>query len=102
MATGCLSSPNMPRIDGIDRFEGATYHTGQWPREAVDFTGLRVGVIGTGSSAIQSIPLIARQAERLFVFQRTPNYAVPAHNAPLDPDDTIVPPRLEHLTIDAR
>ena len=86
MATGCLSSPNMPRIDGIDRFEGATYHTGQWPREAVDFTGLRVGVIGTGSSAIQSIPLIARQAERLFVFQRTPNYAVPAHNAPLDPD----------------
>ena len=86
MATGCLSSPNMPRIDGIDRFEGATYHTGQWPHEAVDFTGQRVGVIGTGSSAIQSIPLIARQAERLFVFQRTPNYAVPAHNAPLDPD----------------
>jgi len=86
MATGCLSSPNMPRIDGIDRFQGTTYHTGQWPHEAVDFTGLRVGVIGTGSSAIQSIPLIARHAERLLVFQRTPNYAVPAHNAPLDPD----------------
>jgi len=86
MATGCLSSPNMPKIDGIDQFEGATYHTGQWPHEAVDFTGQRVGVIGTGSSAIQSIPLIARQAEHVFVFQRTPNYAVPAHNAPLDPD----------------
>ena len=86
MATGCLSSPNMPKIDGIDRFEGATYHTARWPHEAVDFTGQRVGVIGTGSSAIQSIPLIARQAGHLVVFQRTPNYAVPAHNAPLDPD----------------
>jgi cation diffusion facilitator CzcD-associated flavoprotein CzcO len=86
MATGCLSSPNLPKIDGIDRFEGVTYHTGRWPHEAVDFNGQRVGVIGTGSSAIQSIPLIARQAEHLFVFQRTPNYTVPAHNAPLDPD----------------
>ena len=86
MATGCLSSPNMPAIDGLDRFEGARYHTGQWPHEAVDFTGQRVGVIGTGSSAIQSIPPIARQAAHLSVFQRTPNYTVPAHNAPLDPD----------------
>ena len=86
MATGCLSSPNMPKIDGIDRFEGATYHTGRWPHEAVDFTGLRVGVIGTGSSAIQSLPLIARQASHVLVFQRTPNYTVPAHNRPLDPD----------------
>jgi cyclohexanone monooxygenase len=86
MATGCLSAPNMPRIEGIDSFEGATYHTGEWPHEDIDFTGQRVAVIGTGSSAIQSIPLIAQQAEHLFVFQRTPNYAVPAHNAPLDPD----------------
>ena len=84
MATGCLSSPNIPIVDGIDRFEGATYHTGHWPHEVVDFSGQRVGVIGTGSSAIQSIPLIARQAMHLFVFQRTPNYTVPAHNAPLD------------------
>jgi cyclohexanone monooxygenase len=85
MATGCLSAANVPDIDGIDDFAGPTYHTGQWPREGVDFTGLRVGVIGTGSSAVQSIPLIAEQAERVIVFQRTPAYAVPAHNHPLDP-----------------
>ncbi|HSA81607.1 MAG TPA: NAD(P)/FAD-dependent oxidoreductase [Geminicoccaceae bacterium] len=86
MATGCLSSPNRPHIEGVERFEGRAYHTGDWPHEGVDFTGLRVGVIGTGSSAIQAIPLIARQARQLFVFQRTPNYAVPAQNAPLDPE----------------
>jgi cyclohexanone monooxygenase len=86
MATGCLSSPNMPKFEGLDRFEGAIYHTGRWPHEEVDFTGQRVAVIGTGSSAIQSIPLIAQQAAQLFVFQRTPNYAVPAHNASLEPD----------------
>jgi cation diffusion facilitator CzcD-associated flavoprotein CzcO len=85
MATGCLSSTNLPDFEGPDRFEGAWYHTGRWPHEGVDFTGLRVGVIGTGSSAVQSIPLIARQTAHLFVFQRTPNYVVPAHNAPLDP-----------------
>jgi cation diffusion facilitator CzcD-associated flavoprotein CzcO len=85
MATGCLSSTNVPDFDGLDRFRGARYHTGNWPHEGVDFTGLRVGVIGTGSSAVQSIPLIARQAVHLFVFQRTPNYVVPAHNGPLDP-----------------
>jgi cation diffusion facilitator CzcD-associated flavoprotein CzcO len=86
MATGCLSSTNLPRLPGIDRFAGATYHTGRWPHEGVDFTGKRVGVIGTGSSAIQSIPLIAEQAAHLFVFQRTPNYSIPAHNGPLDPE----------------
>jgi cyclohexanone monooxygenase len=86
MATGCLSLPNRPKIEGIEHFAGATYHTGRWPHEAVDFTGQRVGVIGTGSSAIQSIPQIARQADRLLVFQRTPNYSVPAHNGPLDPE----------------
>jgi cyclohexanone monooxygenase len=83
LATGCLSSTNLPDFPGRDDFRGATYHTGRWPHEPVDFTGLRVGVIGTGSSAIQSIPLIAKQAQQLTVFQRTPNYSIPAHNAPL-------------------
>ena len=85
MATGCLSSANTPDFEGLERFRGAIYHTGRWPHEGVDFTGQRVGVIGTGSSAIQSIPLIAQEARHLFVFQRTPNYSVPAHNALLDP-----------------
>jgi cyclohexanone monooxygenase len=86
MATGCLSDAQLPAIKGRETFEGRWYHTGRWPHEGVDFTGQRVGVIGTGSSAIQSIPIIARQAAHLVVFQRTPNYSVPAHNAPLDPD----------------
>ena len=86
MATGCLSSTNMPAFPGLGSFQGKSYHTGAWPHEPVDFTGKRVGVIGTGSSAIQSIPIIARQASELVVFQRTANYSVPAHNAPLDPD----------------
>ncbi|MBT3536948.1 MAG: NAD(P)/FAD-dependent oxidoreductase [Rhodospirillaceae bacterium] len=84
MATGCLSSANMPKFEGLDSFRGDTYHTGHWPHEDVDFTGKRVGVIGTGSSAIQSIPIMAEQATQLTVFQRTPNYMVPAHNAPMD------------------
>jgi cyclohexanone monooxygenase len=86
MATGCLSAAQIPRFPGLETFEGKHYHTGHWPHEGVDFTGRRVAVIGTGSSAIQSIPIIAEQAAHLFVFQRTPNFAVPAHNAPLDPD----------------
>jgi cyclohexanone monooxygenase len=84
MATGCLSTANVPNIEGRDSFAGDRYHTGHWPHEGVDFSGQRVGIIGTGSSAIQSIPLIARQAEHLYVFQRTPNYSVPAWNGPLD------------------
>jgi len=84
MATGCLSSAQVPRFDGLESFEGARYHTGHWPREGVDFTGQRVGIIGTGSSAIQSIPIIARQAAHLLVFQRTPNFSIPARNGPLD------------------
>jgi cyclohexanone monooxygenase len=84
-AMGCLSSPNTPRIEGLADFQGPTYHTGNWPHEGVDFTGKTVGVIGTGSSAIQSIPIMARQAKHLSVFQRTANYTVPAHNKPLDP-----------------
>jgi len=85
MATGCLSSTNMPALEGLESIEGETYHTGHWPHRQVDFSGKRAGVIGTGSSAVQSIPIIAAQAEELFVFQRTANYSVPAHNAPLDP-----------------
>ena len=84
-ATGCLSAANQPEFEGINDFEGAIYHTGKWPHEGVDFTGQRVGVIGTGSSAVQSIPIIAQQASQLTVFQRTPNYSVPARNQPLDP-----------------
>lgn len=86
MATGCLSDAKVPQFPGVDSFEGATYHTGRWPHEGVDFTGLRVGIVGTGSSGIQSIPLIAEQAEHLYVFQRTPNFSIPARNGQLDPD----------------
>ncbi len=83
LATGCLSSPNRPRLAGEQRFAGTILHTGRWPHEPVDFTGRRVAVIGTGSSAVQAIPVIARHAARLTVFQRTATYAVPAHNRPL-------------------
>ena len=84
MATGPLSSANLPDIPGRDSFAGPVYHTGQWPHAPVDFTGLRVAVVGTGSSAVQSIPVIARQARQLTVFQRTATYSVPAYNQPLD------------------
>jgi cation diffusion facilitator CzcD-associated flavoprotein CzcO len=84
MATGCLSSAQVPEFPGRETFAGRWYHTGHWPHEGVDFTGQRVGVIGTGSSAIQSIPIIARQAAHLYVFQRTPNFSIPARNASLD------------------
>ena len=76
-----------PGIPGLDTFGGETYHTAHWPHDDVDFTGKRVAVIGTGSSGIQSIPIIAEQAEHLYVFQRTPNYSVPAGNRPLDSDE---------------
>ncbi|WP_214404386.1 flavin-containing monooxygenase [Pseudonocardia lacus] len=82
MATGCLSVPKEVDIAGADRFRGEVYFTSRWPHEGVDFTGKRVGVIGTGSSGIQSIPLIAAQASELTVFQRTPNFSIPAHNGP--------------------
>ena len=85
MATGCLSSTNTPDFKGIDSFKGEAYHTGSWPHEGVDFTGKRVGIIGTGSSGIQATPVIAAQAAHLTVFQRTPNFSVPAHNKPMDP-----------------
>ncbi len=86
MATGCLSTARVPDFPGVDRFGGKTYHTGYWPHEPVDFTGLRVAVIGTGSSAIQAIPVIARQAAHITVFQRTPNYSIPSRNRPMTPD----------------
>jgi cyclohexanone monooxygenase len=85
MATGNLSTPRTPSHPGLERFAGSWYHTGLWPHQGVDFTGLRVGVIGTGSSGVQSIPIIAKQAKHLYVFQRTANFSLPARNAPMDP-----------------
>ncbi len=85
LATGCLSSANRPGIAGLDSFGGDVYHTGEWPHDGVDFAGKRVAVIGTGSSGIQSIPIIATEAAHLTVFQRTAAYTVPARNEPLDP-----------------
>jgi cyclohexanone monooxygenase len=82
-ATGSLSSASVPDIPGLSRFEGNTYHTGHWPPEGVDLRGRRVGVIGTGSSGIQLIPALADEVENLFVFQRSPNFSVPAPNRPL-------------------
>ena len=86
MATGNLSTPRTPNIKGIDSFKGKTHHTGLWPHQGVDFSGLRVGVIGTGSSGVQAIPHIAKQARQLFVFQRTANFSLPAQNGPMDPE----------------
>lgn len=85
-AVGCLSAANVPRIPGLDRFAGEWYHTGRWPHDGVDFAGKRVGLIGTGSTGIQATPVIAADAAHLTVFQRTPNYTVPARNAPLTPE----------------
>ena len=85
MATGCLSAARLPDFPGLDSFKGKTYHTGHWPHEGVDFTGMRVGVIGTGSSAIQSIPVIAEQAAHVTVFQRTAQLQLPSRNGPMPP-----------------
>lgn len=94
MATGCLSLPKDPGIDGVEDFAGRVLHTTRWPHEPVDFTGERVAVIGTGSSGIQSIPIIAGQADHVTVFQRTPNFSIPAHNGPVPTD------KLEALATD--
>ena len=83
-AVGCLSSANMPEITGLESFAGQWFHTGEWPHEGVNFTGKNIGVIGTGSTGIQAIPVIAEQAKHLTVFQRTANYSIPARNTPLD------------------
>ena len=87
LATGCLSNARVPDIKGLSDFKGKVYHTGHWPHEPIDFTGLRVGVIGTGSSAIQSVPVIAEQARHLTVFQRTANFSIPARNAELTAEE---------------
>lgn len=84
MASGALSTPHVPAIPGFERYRGRLLHTGSWPSEALDFAGQRVAVFGTSSSAVQAVPLIAEQARALTVFQRTPCYAIPAHNGPLD------------------
>lgn len=86
MATGNLSTPRVPDVKGLDRFTGKWYHSGLWPKEGVDFSGQRVAVIGTGSTAIQMIPHVARQAQHLYVLQRTANFSIPARNSPLDPE----------------
>ncbi|MDE2920539.1 MAG: NAD(P)/FAD-dependent oxidoreductase [Chloroflexota bacterium] len=83
-AIGCISTGNVPPIEGLDSFQGDWYHTGAWPHDPVDFAGKRVGVIGTGSSGVQSIPVIARQARSLTVFQRTPQFTVPARHRAAD------------------
>ncbi len=82
-AVGCLSSTNIPNIRGQNEFSGSSYHTGAWPHRGVNFKGKRVGLIGTGSTGIQATPVIAKTAKHLTVFQRTANYSIPAHNAPL-------------------
>src|SRR5215216_927816 len=87
LATGCLSNARKPDINGLDGFKGKVYHTGHWPHEPVDFTGQRVAVIGTGSSGIQSVPVIAEQASQLTVFQRTANFSIPAGNAALTEEE---------------
>jgi len=79
-AVGCLSAANIPNLKGLENFKGRWYHTGRWPREGVDFTGKRVGLIGTGSTGIQAAPVLAEMAQHLTVFQRTANYSVPARN----------------------
>lgn len=83
-AVGCLSAANIPKFNGLESFEGNWYHTGHWPHEGVDFKGKRVGIIGTGSTGVQAIPVIAQEAKHLTVFQRTPQYSVPAKNHPYD------------------
>ncbi len=85
-AMGCLSLAYTPDFKGLDTFEGIWHHTGHWPHEGVDFTGKRVAVVGTGASGVQVIPIVAEAASQLVVFQRTPNYAIPARNHPWDPD----------------
>ena len=86
MATGCLSAPKTPDVPGVGRFKGEIYNTSRWPHHGVDFSGKRVAVIGTGSSGIQSIPMIAQQAKQLTVFQRTPNFSIPAGNGAVRPE----------------
>ncbi|BBX61401.1 cyclohexanone monooxygenase [Mycobacterium saskatchewanense] len=86
-ATGCLSVVNRPAIGGADDFAGEVYFTAEWPREEPDLRGKRVGLIGTGSSGIQAVPIVAAQADALVVFQRSPNYSIPMPNRPWTPEE---------------
>jgi len=101
---GCISSGNVPSIKGLDSFQGEWYHTGSWPHEKVEFAGKRVAVIGTGSSGVQSIPVIAGQAEHLTVFQRTPQYTIPARHGTIDRKylEEVVKPNYEEILEQAR
>ena len=83
--TGCLSAPKAPEFAGLEDFSGRWVQTSAWPRDGVDVAGKRVAVVGTGSSGIQSIPELAKDAAQLTVFQRTPNFTIPARNGPIDP-----------------
>jgi cyclohexanone monooxygenase len=87
MCVGQLSTTKRPSYPGQDTFKGETYHSGEWPKHAVSFAGKRVGIIGTGSSGVQMTPVIAQQAAQVVVFQRTPNYSIPAANAPLSAEE---------------
>lgn len=87
MATGCLSVPKVPDLPGLENFHGALFHTAKWPADGVEFSNRSVGLIGTGSSGIQSIPIIARQAKHLTVFQRSANFSIPAWNGPIPEDE---------------
>ena len=103
-AVGCLSTANVPEFKGLDSFAGEWYHTGGWPHEGVDFAGKRVAVIGTGSSGVQAIPVIARQAGSVTVFQRTAQYTIPARHHTVDPKfiNEVVKPNYDKILEDAR
>ena len=83
MATGCLSTTNLPKFKGLENYKGEWYHTGTWPKKEPNLSGKRVGVVGTGSSGIQVIPEVAKVARHLTVFQRTPAFSLPARNVPI-------------------
>ena len=103
MATGTLSSVNEPKFKGIKEYEGEWYITGRWPHDGVDFSGKTVGIIGTGSTAVQAIPVIAKEAKHLTVFQRTANYSIPAKNRPLiDSEVEGVKSRYSEIRIEAK
>ncbi len=85
-AAGCLSATNVPNFEGIADYQGTWYHTSRWPRQGVDLEGKVVGIIGTGSTGIQAIPVLAEAADHLYVFQRTANYSLPSANRPMDPE----------------
>ena len=86
MATGCISTAQIPKIPGLEHFNGEVYHTGNWPHKEIDFSSKRIAVVGVGSSGIQSIPVLAEQARHLTVFQRTPNFSIPSQNEPMTAD----------------